>query len=151
MEARLSWTKGMQFECNNHGVISYLDASVEHGGGGEFASPKELLLNAMMGCTGIDVLMTLKKMRQEVEDLRIEVRAQQTDDYPVHFYSATLLYRMVGNIDEVKLKKAIKASLTQYCGISYMVSKTCKISYEIHLNDQLIARGTPEEYQIKTL
>lgn len=141
MEANLKWIKGMQFECNNRDLKSWIDASPEHGGEAQYPSPKELLLNAMMGCTGIDVLMTLKKMKQQIEEFNIRIQVEQTKNYPVHFKAAQIIFDCSGHLDVQKLQRAVEASMTKYCGINFMISQSCKISYKLNLNGILVKEG----------
>lgn len=141
MKANLKWMQNMQFECSNRDLKSWIDASPEHGGEGQYPSPKELLLNAMMGCAGIDVLLTLKKMREQVEQFQIGIEAEQTVEFPIHFKSAQLVFDCSGPVDERKLQKAVEASMTKYCGVNFMVSKSCLITYRINLNGKLIYQG----------
>jgi putative redox protein len=141
MKANLSWVQNMQFRCDNHGVTTLIDALPEHGGSGQAATPKELVLNAMMGCTAMDVLSILKKMRQEVREFNMEIEAEKTSDHPVHFKSAEMIYDLHGSIDPEKAIKAVDSSLTKYCGVNYMISKTCKITFSIKLNGNIIKQG----------
>ncbi len=141
MKANLSWVQNMQFRCDNHGVKTLIDALPEHGGSGQAATPKELVLNAMMGCTAMDVLSILKKMRQEVLAFNMEIEAEKTSEHPVHFKSAEMIYDLQGSIDPEKAIKAVDSSLTKYCGVNYMISKTCKITFSIKLNGDIIKQG----------
>jgi putative redox protein len=141
MMAKMSWAGNMVFHCENHGVLSLIDASKEHGGADSAPTPKELVLNAMMGCTGIDVVLMLKKMRQEVEEFKMEIEAEKTNAHPIHFKTADLVYLFKGSLDPEKVIKAVESSLTKYCGVNYMISKTCKISFKIFLNEEMIKQG----------
>lgn len=138
MKASLNWVKNMQFSCNNHGIETSIDASKEHGGDEEAPTPKELLLNAMMGCTAMDVVAILKKMKQEISDFKMEIEVEKTTAHPIHFKKAELIFLLNGLIEEEKAIKAVDSSLTRYCGVNYMISKTCDISYRIILNDKKI-------------
>ena len=141
MEAKLTWKENMQFECSNGEHSSLIDAFAEHGGEGTGPTPKELLLNAMMGCTAMDTISILKKMRQNVESFTIHIDAEKSTEHPIHFTSATLIFSLTGEINPEKVIKAATKSLTQYCGVNYMVSKTCDITFEITLNGEKIHRG----------
>jgi putative redox protein len=141
MHASLKWENGMHFICTNGAIKSPLDASVEHGGAGLGPTPKELLLNAMMGCTAIDVLAILKKMRQEVSSFEMEIDAEKTQAHPVHFKTALLIFKMRGPIDPDKALKAVDSSLTKYCGVNYMISRSCDIRYQLELNQQIVANN----------
>lgn len=142
MKAQLSWQKNMEFLCDNHGMKTLIDATPEHGGQQLGPTPKELILNAMMGCTAMDVVSILQKMRQEITEFSMEVEAVKTTQYPTHFSSAELVYMLKGPIDPEKAIKAVDSSLTKYCGVNYMISKTCKLSFRINLNNQVIKTGS---------
>jgi len=141
MKAHLSWTKEMQFECHNRGLKTLIDSTPEHGGSGLAPTPKELILNAMMGCTAMDVVSILKKMRQQIDQFEMEIVAEKTSEFPIHFKSAEIIYKIFGDIAPEKAIAAIEASLTKYCGVNYMISKTCQISYRLILNNSEIKRG----------
>ena len=141
MKSNLTWVENMQFRCDTHGLITTIDAAKEHGGNDAGPNPKELLLNAMMGCTAIDVLAMLKKMRQEITEFKMEIEAEKTTEHPIHFKSAELVYLFKGPIDPEKAIKAVDSSLTRYCGVNYMISKTCAITFKIILNNVVIKLG----------
>lgn len=141
MIATLKFKKNMEFECDNRGIKTTLDALSDEGGENLGPTPKELILNAMMGCTAIDVVSSLKKMRQEFSSFEMEVEAEKTTEYPTHFKSALLLFILKGGVEEDKLIRAVDLSLSKYCGVNYMISKICDISYKIILNDTEIKIG----------
>ena len=141
MKSNLTWVENMQFRCDTHGLITTIDAAKEHGGNDAGPNPKELLLNAMMGCTAMDVVAMLKKMRQEITEFKMEIEAEKTTEYPVHFKSAELVYFISGPVDPEKVIKAVESSLTKYCGVNYMISKTCAITFKILLNGSVIKLG----------
>lgn len=142
MNAKLSWVDKMQFKCNNHGHELTIDATPEHGGQDLGPSPKELVLNAMMGCTAMDVVSILKKMRQEIISFKMDIDAEKNLEHPVHFKTAILRFHLEGPIDEEKAIRAVDSSLTKYCGVNYMISKTCEITYELFLNKKSIKIGS---------
>ena len=144
MKASLNWKKNMEFVCDNRGLTTIIDAATEHGGEAKGPSPKELVLDAMMGCTAMDVVSILKKMRQEMTSFHMEVEAEKTTEHPVHFKSALLIFHLQGNLDDEKVKKAVNASLSKYCGVNYMISKTCALRFKIILNETCIQEGPVE-------
>ncbi|MFZ4713794.1 MAG: OsmC family protein [Bacteriovoracaceae bacterium] len=141
MKAELSWKEGMQFSCNNHGILTTIDAASEFGGKEAGPTPKELILNAMMGCTAMDVVSMLKKMRQDISEFNMTIETEKTTQHPIHFKTACLNFNLKGNIEVEKLIKAVDSSLSKYCGVNYMISKSCKITFKVTLNDQLIKEG----------
>jgi putative redox protein len=138
MKATLNWLEGMKFSCENRGHRLMIDASPDHGGSDSAPTPKELILDAMMGCTAMDVVSILKKMRQEIREFTMEVEAEKTSIAPTHFKKALLIFNLTGDILPDKVMKAVDSSLTKYCGVNYMISKTCEISYKLILNGQEI-------------
>jgi len=141
MKASLSWKKKMQFECQNDEHKTIIDATPEHGGDSSAPSPKELVLNAMMGCTAMDVVSILTKMRQEITSFDMEINAEKTKAHPVHFKTAELIFKLKGKIEADKAMRAVDSSLTKYCGVNYMISKTCQITFKIILNEEIIKMG----------
>lgn len=142
MNASLQWINGMEFVSDNRGHKLTMDASTEHGGQNKGPSPKELVLDAMMGCTAIDVISILKKMRQEITGFEMQIGADKTLEHPVHFKSASLRFSLEGNIEPEKAIKAVESSLTKYCGVNYMISKTCKINFHLEVNGRIIKSGS---------
>ncbi len=134
MEHKVStkWTDGMSFESDVAGFKVVMDAKPEVGGQDKGPSPKKLMLSSMTGCTAMDVISLVKKMRQDVTDFQIEAEARQTEEHPKHYDQIHLTYKFKGNdLDESKIKKAVDLSLEKYCGISYMLGKTAKIDYDV--------------------
>ena len=120
-------------EINGHKIV--LDADEKVGGEDRGPRPKPLMLLALGGCTGMDVVSILKKMRVEFTDLNIRVEANLTDEHPRHYDKAHLIYEFSGDkIHEEKLKKAVSLSQERYCGVSFLYSKVIDLSYEIQVN-----------------
>jgi len=80
-------------------------------------APMELLLFAVGGCTGMDVISILRKMRQPVEDFRIEVRGERAQEHPKKYTSIELIYYFKGDLDEQRVARAIELSETKYCSV----------------------------------
>jgi putative redox protein len=126
------WVGNMKFdsEVNGHHVI--MDALPEAGGNDEGPRPKALMLSAVAGCTGMDVVSILKKMRVELDSFHVEVSAEETEEHPKHFTSMHIVYRFAGkDLDMEKLKKAVDLSQERYCGVSFMYKKAMEVTHEI--------------------
>jgi putative redox protein len=141
MHAELSFHQGMEFQCTNRGILSTIDASLDHGGKDLGPTPKELILNGMMGCTAMDVVALMNKMRQQMTSFNMKIDVEKNEEHPIYFKKATLHFFLTGTIEADKLIKAVDLSLTKYCGVNYMISKTCHITYTVHLNEALIHEG----------
>lgn len=135
MQIKMNWAGGIKFEAINvfgHKMIT--DGSKEAGGDEAGFKPTELLLYAVAGCTGIDVVRILEKQRQKLESLEIEVVAHQDKDYPRPFHTIEVKYRAKGeNLDPKKLAMAIELSEAKYCVVSQTIQaeSEVKTSYEI--------------------
>ncbi len=127
-----SWQGNMKFDAVVSGHHVVMDALPVVGGNDEGARPKELMLAALAGCTGMDVVSILKKMRVEPEFFNIRVEAQMTEEHPKHYTAMHIIYEFKGeNLDLEKIQKAVKLSQDQYCGVSAAYSKAMEITFEI--------------------
>lgn len=96
--------------------------------------PKALLLAGLAGCSGIDIVDILKKMRVKFSEFSIEVKAAQTEELPKVYKDIYITYKFkTDRKNEDKLKKAIDLSLEKYCGVSAMLQKNSPIHYTIEI------------------
>ena len=99
-------------------------------------SPKALLLSGLAGCTGVDIVEILEKMRVPFASLEIEVNAEQTDTHPRVFTGIDVTYRVrTEEENRDKVVKAIELSLDKYCGVAAMLRKNSPIRYTLHLQN----------------
>jgi putative redox protein len=127
-----SWQGNMKFDALVSGHTLSMDAMPEVGGENSGPRPKELMLASLAGCTGMDVVSILKKMKVELDGFDIEVKANLTDEHPKHYTSMHVIYKFKGNgLDVDKLKKAVELSQDKYCGVSAAYRKAMALSYEI--------------------
>jgi len=130
------WIENITFssQLGDHEVIT--DASAIHGGDNSAPSPKPLMVVALAGCTGIDVISTLKKMRIEVEDFNMEIESELTDETPAVYIGMHINYQFTGkDLDPKKLQRAVELSQDKYCGVSAMYKKIMDITWEISIID----------------
>ena len=126
-----TWKKAHEFEAEHEGNKIQMDGSTENGHG-----PKALLLSALAGCSGIDVVDILTKMRMKFSDLSIEVEADQTEEHPKVFKEIHITYKIkTAATNKDKVKKAIDLSLEKYCGVSAMLRKNSRIDYSIVIKE----------------
>ena len=127
-----TWKENMTFDSLVSGHHVIMDASTDGGGENKGPRPKELMLTALAGCTGMDVVSILKKMRVEVENFTVNIEANVTEEHPKHYDSMHIIYAFTGkDLPLDKLEKAVKLSQEQYCGVSYMYKKAMEVTYEI--------------------
>ncbi|WP_165917145.1 OsmC family protein [Flaviaesturariibacter aridisoli] len=99
-------------------------------------SPKALLLSGLAGCTGVDIVDILEKMRVPFAALEIEVNAEQTDMHPRVFTGIDIIYTLrTDEENRDKVVKAIELSLDKYCGVAAMLRKNSPIRYTLHLQN----------------
>jgi putative redox protein len=131
---KTEWKGGMAFEADVNGHKVLMDATVEGGGQDSGPSPKKLQLVALSGCTGMDVVSILKKMRVEIEKCSIEVQGDVTVEHPKHYYKMHVIYKFTGkNLPLEKLEKAVKMSEDTYCGVEALYRKAIEVTSEIRI------------------
>ena len=127
-----TWKGGIAFEADVNGHKVPMDATDEFGGQNSGPSPKKLMLVALSGCTGMDVVSILKKMRVELDALDIEVQGDVTDEHPKHYDKMHVIYKFTGkDLPLDKLEKAVKMSEETYCGVGALYRKAIEVSSEI--------------------
>ena len=127
-----TWKENMMFDSLVSGHHVIMDASTDGGGENKGPRPKELMLTALAGCTGMDVVSILKKMRVELENFNVNIEANVTEGHPKHYDSMHIIYEFTGkDLPLDKLEKAVKLSQEQYCGVSYMYKKAMTVTFEI--------------------
>ena len=130
----VNWKKGMAFEAAVNGHKLIMDASAEGGGGNTGPRPKPLMMASLAGCTGMDVVSILQKMRVVPEDFSITVEGELTEEHPKHYTRMHIIYRFKGkDLPMDKLQKAIDLSQERYCGVMASYRKAMELSYEIQL------------------
>ncbi|MES2630300.1 MAG: OsmC family protein [Bacteroidota bacterium] len=107
-----------------------IDGAPGMGGIDAGARPMELVLMALGGCSAIDVVSILKKQRQPVEDLQIEVEGEREPDaVPAPFKKIHMKFLFKGQLDEEKIKRAIQLSVEKYCSVQVMLAPTVEITW----------------------
>ena len=131
---RTAWKGDMAFEADVNGHKLIMDATLEGGGNDSGPTPKKLQLVALSGCTGMDVVSILKKMRVDLEKCEIEVQGEMADEHPKYYTKMHVIYEFTGkNLPMEKLEKAVKMSQDTYCGVSALYKKAIEVTTEIKL------------------
>jgi putative redox protein len=123
--------EGMRFV--GHGESGHevaMDASSKVGGADSAARPVEVMLCALGGCTGMDVISILRKMNTEPASLKIEIEDEQAPDYPKAITKLHLIYSVTGKVPPKNLRKAIDLTLTKYCPIVNTLAGVTKVTSE---------------------
>ncbi len=129
MRTTTTWQHDHAFESSFEGNTIRIDGDKKEGPG-----PKSLLLSGLAGCSGIDIVDILEKMRVSFDRFSIDVEAEQTEEHPRVFRDILITYRLHTNpANEEKVRKAIDLSLEKYCGVSAMLKKNSPIQYKLEL------------------
>jgi putative redox protein len=135
MKSELVWQEGLRFvgtTSSNHAIV--LDSKKEVGGFETAPSPMELLSISLLGCTAMDVISILKKMRENVQDFRLFFEGERSNEHPKIFTNIKIIYQFKGkNLNYDNLKKAVELSQEKYCSVSNMLKKSANITYEIKI------------------
>jgi len=124
MEVKVEWQGNMKFlGLNQSGKSILMDANIEAGGDGKGPSPMEVLLQAVAGCTGIDVVLTAKKMRMNITNFSLNLIGVKAEEHPHRFTDIEIIYNVEGDrLDIKKLLRTIDLSMNKYCSVSNSLS-----------------------------
>ena len=96
----------------------------------------ELVLQALIGCTAMDVVSILKKMKVEYDSFEVHENNERSEEHTKVYTKIHMIYKFEGrDLDTEKIKKAVHLSKDRYCSVSAMLRKAVNISYEIHVNE----------------
>lgn len=127
VEAKAMWTDNQRFlgqASSSHGVV--VDGASKTG-----SSPMELVLIALCGCTGYDVVSILGKKREPFTSVEVRAEADRAADPPTVYTEIRLVYRVGGNVSHKAVEDAVRLSEEKYCSVAAMLHKTVKVSYVI--------------------
>ncbi|MFV0392175.1 MAG: OsmC family protein [Paludibacteraceae bacterium] len=128
------WKGGLAFEADVKGHKVVTDAPVDAGGNDSGPGPKMLMLVALAGCTGMDTVSILKKMRVNVEKCNVRVEADMRDEHPKYYEKMHVIYEFSGdNLPMEKLEKAVRMSEETYCGVEALYKKAIVVTSEIRI------------------
>jgi len=134
---KLSWKGNMAFDAELNGHHFVIDADEKVGGENQGPRPKGLLLTGLAGCTGMDVVSILRKMKVDNFTFDLEAAADSTEEHPKTYHTIYLNYIFTGNNLPInKIKKAVNLSETRYCGVSAMLGKAADIKTRITVNGE---------------
>ncbi len=132
----VTWAGDMSFEAEVNGFKLLLDADEKVGGQNRGPRPKPLTLVSLGGCTGMDVISILKKMRVEPEWFNVEVDGELTEEHPKYYHKIHIKYTFKGkDLDREKIEKAVNMSQDRYCGVSELLRKGAQLTSEIIIVD----------------
>jgi putative redox protein len=136
-EVKVDWLDNMAFEADVNGHKIVIDAADAVGGEDRGPRPKPLMLTALAGCTGMDVVSILKKMRVKLDGFNVSVEGDLTDEHPKQFSKMHVVYEFTGkDLPLEKLQKAVSLSEERYCGVSALYKKAIELTSEIKIKEE---------------
>ncbi len=135
LEANITWQQGLAFRANLDGFDFVIDGTPEAGGKNLGPRPKGLTLVSLLGCTAMDVISILGKMKVKVEKFSATAEARLAEEHPKKFLAIKVTYAFSGpELTVEPLRKAIALSEEKYCGVRATLAPTVNISHEIIVN-----------------
>lgn len=138
VNARIVLVDGVQFQAESgSGHVVAMDGAPDSGGRNLAARPMEMVLIGMGGCTAIDVVEMLRKQRQDITHLSVELAAERAPEPPKVFTEVKLIYRVRGRkLNRSLIERAVALSEDKYCSATAMIRKTATVTHEILLEDE---------------
>ncbi len=120
------------------GVPQHLDAATDIGGHNAGARPMEMLLMGLAGCSAIDVILILQKQKQTIEDFKLSVDGfREKGATPAPFQQIHITYRLTGELNPDRVKRAIDLSMDKYCSATAQLRPSATITYSFEINGQV--------------
>ncbi len=120
---------------NEAGNVVESDGSPSIGGSNKGMRPMQMVLAALASCSSIDVVLFLKKQRQQLDDIQVTVTGKRADgQVPAVFTDIHVHYKLYGPIKEKKAEKAVSLSMDKYCSVSKMLEKSVNITYSFEVS-----------------
>jgi putative redox protein len=142
MKTRVKWIDNMSFVAESgsgHSVV--MDGAADSGGRNLGIRPMEMVLSGLGGCAAFDVVLILKKSKQNIYDVQVHLSAQRAEDIPQVFSSIHAVYDIYGsNLSEKQVNRAVQLSVEKYCSVSAMLEKTAKMTYKVNIIDRAKAQ-----------
>ncbi len=135
MKTRIKWVQDVTFvgeSGSGHSVV--MDGAPEAGGRNLGVRPMELVLMGLGGCTAFDVMLILRRGREQVTDCVIELDGERAENDPKVFTRIVMRYIVTGRkLDRKKVERAVQLSAEKYCSASAMLAKTAQIEHAIEI------------------
>ncbi|MCD6332122.1 MAG: OsmC family protein [Bacteroidales bacterium] len=130
----VAWNDKMSFKTVLNGHELIIDAEDQVGGEDRGPRPKPLMLVSLAGCTGMDVVSILQKMRVTFDDFHVKIESELTDEHPKYYNKIHVIYEFTGrDLPMDKIKKAVSLSEDRYCGVSAVYKKAIQLTSEIRV------------------
>lgn len=129
IKAVVTWQGEKKFVGTNEAGSKFaMDFNLE-----DSIKPMQMALIALGGCTAIDVLSTLGKMREKFDEFSIEIEGTRREDHPRYYEEIVMVYKFKGDLDADKVNRAVKLSKEKYCSVSNMFEPKARIDYRVEI------------------
>jgi putative redox protein len=137
-KAKITYTGGLQFVAQaDSGPAIVMDGDAKFGGSNTGPRPMELLLMGIGGCSGMDIVSILKKKREKVTGLEINVDGTKSKEYPQKYTDIAIEYIVKGkNLSEEAVKRAVELSMDKYCSVKATLEGSAKITFEYKIVEE---------------
>lgn len=140
-KASMKWVKDMLFDAEVSGHHILMDADPQWGGKDQGTRPKPLLLAALSGCSGMDVVSILEKMNVPEYKFNVEMEADSTSEHPITYHTIRVNFMFEGqDLPKDKVLKAVKLSTEKYCGVMAMLKKAANIIVKVYINGEEVSQ-----------
>ena len=137
MPVNVRWVEKSAFAARSEGNHWIMMDSTFNGGDGAAPSPIEYVLMGLGGCSGIDLVAILQKMRQDVTGVDIEIEGVRADEHPRVYVKVHVRYRVRGrNLNPARIQAAVELADEEYCAIAAMLRKTADYTYEVVVEEE---------------
>ena len=144
-EIETMWMGKMQFNALINGHTIIMDAPERVGGEDNGPIPKPLVLSALSGCTGMDVVVLLRRAGKQLREFNLRVSGEISKQPPIEYTSAHIIYEMKGNPeDEHAPLDAVTQSQEKICGVSHMLKRIISVTWEVTYNGKEIFNNQKE-------
>lgn len=132
-----NWKGGLTFESNNpSGKSVVMDTSIEGTSERNGLSPKAMMLSSLAGCSALDVISILNKKKAKLDDFKIEVTGELTDEHPKYYHKVKVDYHFYGQeLNQKKCERAVQLSIEKYCGVMEMFKQFAEVNIEIFYHE----------------
>ena len=131
------WKGGLTFVSDNpSGKPVTMDTNIEGQEERFGLSPKAMMLSSLAGCSALDVISTLNKMKVEISDFKIDVTGELTNEHPKYYHKVVVDYHFYGEaINKKKCERAVNLSIEKYCGVMEMFRQFAKVETNNHFHE----------------
>lgn len=135
MGIKLKWDGEMRFIAENETAASLtMDTGQAYGGSGKYPTPMNLLIMALGGCSGMDIVSILEKMRVDIKRFEMDIETKRRAEAPEYFEEIHMVFTISGDgLTEDKARRAAKLSTEKYCSVGVMLREKAKITYDVRV------------------